>query len=79
MLVEAPAPKPCLGSIKLESLTTQNIQEFYNTRQLIKALKGHKYENLILTTLFTGFWEGKICGLQWGCVNLETFIQPVSA
>lgn len=126
--------KPCLGSIKLESLTTQDIQEFYNARQkgdetrkplapktiknihgvlhkaleqamlnglirnnpadpcvlprrpkqkvkplneeqitkLIKALKGHKYENLILTTLFTGLREGEICGLQWDCVNLET-------
>jgi len=126
--------KPCLGSIKLESLTTQDIQEFYNARQkgdetrkplapktiknihgvlhkaleqamlnglirnnpadpcvlprrpkqkvkplneeqitkLIKALKGHKYENLILTTLFTGLREGEVCGLQWDCVNLET-------
>jgi len=126
--------KPCLGSIKLESPTTQDIQEFYNARQkgdesrkplapktiknihgvlhkalqqamlnglirnnpadpcvlprrpkqkvkplneeqitrLIKALKGHKYENLILTTLFTGLREGEVCGLQWDCVNLET-------
>ena len=126
--------KPCLGSIKLESLTTQDIQEFYNARhkgdetrkplspktiknihgvlhkalqqamlnglirnnpadpcvlprrpkqkvkplneeqitKLIKALKGHKYESLILTTLFTGLREGEICGLQWDCVNLET-------
>ena len=40
--------------------------------KLIKALKGHKYENLILTTLFTGLREGEICGLQWDCVNLET-------
>ena len=126
--------KPCLGSIKLESLTTQDIQEFYNARQkgdetrkplapktiknihgvlhkalqqamlnglirnnpadpcvlprrpkqkvkplneeqitkLIKALKGHKYENLILTTLFIGLREGEVCGLQWDCVNLET-------
>ena len=125
--------KPCLGSIKLESLTTQDIQEFYNARhkgdetrkplspktiknihgvlhkalqqamlnglirnnpadpcvlprrpkqkvkplneeqitKLIKALKGHKYENLILTTLFTGLREGEVCGLQWECVNLE--------
>ena len=126
--------KPCLGSIRLESLTTHNIQEFYNSRlkgdenrkplspktiknihgvlhkalqqamlnglirsnhsdpcvlprrpkqkvkplneeqitKLIKALKGHKYENLILTTLFTGLREGEVCGLQWDCVNLET-------
>ena len=126
--------KPGLGAIKLETLTTQDIQEFYNGRQkgdetreplapktiknihgvlhkaleqamlnglirnnpadpcvlprrpkqkvkplneeqitkLIKALKGHKYENLILTTLFTGLREGEVCGLQWDCVNLET-------
>ena len=126
--------KPGLGAIKLEALTTQDIQEFYNGRQkgdetreplapktiknihgvlhkaleqamlnglirnnpadpcvlprrpkqkvkplnevqitkLIKALKGHKYENLILTTLFTGLREGEVCGLQWDCVNLET-------
>jgi len=40
--------------------------------KLIKALKGHKYENLILTTLFTGLREGEVCGLKWDCVNLET-------
>ena len=126
--------KPGLGAIKLESLTTQNIQEFYNSRlkgdekreplspktvknihgvlhkalhqamlnglirnnpsdacvlpkaikkkvkplneeqiaALLKALKGHKYENLILTALFTGLREGEVCGLQWNCVNLES-------
>ena len=126
--------KPGLGVIKLESLTTQDIQEFYNSRlkgdekreplspktvknihgvlhkalhqamlnglirnnpsdacvlpkatkkkvkplneeqiaALLKALKGHKYENLILTALFTGLREGEICGLQWDCVNLES-------
>ena len=126
--------KPGLGAIKLESLTTQDVQEFYNSRlkggetreslspktvknihgvlhkalhqamlnglirnnpsdacvlpkatkkkvkplneeqiaTLLKALKGHKYENLILTALFTGLREGEVCGLQWDCVNLES-------
>ncbi|MBR5529290.1 MAG: tyrosine-type recombinase/integrase [Oscillospiraceae bacterium] len=126
--------KPGLGAIKLESLTTQDIQEFYNSRlkcdekreslspktvknihgvlhkalhqamlnglirsnpsdacvlpkaikkkvkplneeqiaALLKALKGHKYENLILTALFTGLREGEVCGLKWDCVNLES-------
>ena len=126
--------KPGLGAIKLESLTTQDIQEFYNSRlkgdekreplspktvknihgvlhkalhqamlnglirnnpsdacvlpkatkkkvkplneeqiaALLKTLKGHKYENLILTALFTGLREGEVCGLQWDCVNLES-------
>ena len=126
--------KPGLGAIKLESLTTQDIQEFYTSRlkgdekreslspktvknihgvlhkalhqamlnglirnnpsdacvlpkatkkkakplneeqiaALLKALKGHKYENLILTALFTGLREGEVCGLQWDCVNLES-------
>ena len=39
---------------------------------MVKSLKDHKYENLILTTLFTGLREGEVCGLKWDCVNLET-------
>ena len=34
--------------------------------------KQSRYENLILTALFTGLREGEVCGLQWDCVNLES-------
>ncbi len=116
---------PGIGSLRLEDLKTQDIQEFYNSRlkgdgtreplspktvknihgvlhkalhqamlnglirtnpsdpcvlakapkkkakplteaqigELIKALRGHKYENLILTTLFTGLREGEVIGI----------------
>lgn len=37
----------------------------------IKAIKGTKYEDLFITTLFTGMREGEVCGLLWDCVNLD--------
>ena len=125
--------KPKIGAIRLDSLTTQDIQEFYNRLRFpsenrkalsaktiknihgilhhalqqamlnnyirtnpsnscviprvtkkkvkplneyqiadfLKAIKGHKYENLFLVALFTGIRQGEICGLQWECVNFD--------
>ena len=125
--------KPKIGAIRLGSLTTQDIQEFYNRLRFpsenrkalsaktiknihgilhhalqqamlnnyirtnpsnscviprvtkkkvkplneyqiadfLKAIKGHKYENLFLVALFTGIRQGEICGLQWECVNFD--------
>lgn len=37
----------------------------------LQAIKGHRYEALFTTTLFTGTREGEIFGLQWNCVDLE--------
>lgn len=37
----------------------------------LKAIKGHKHENLFITTLFTGMREGEVCGLLWDCVDLN--------
>lgn len=37
----------------------------------IDAVKGHKYERLFLTALFTGMREGELLGLCWDSVNLE--------
>lgn len=37
----------------------------------LKAVKGHRYEDLFTTTLFTGTREGEILGLQWDCVDLD--------
>ena len=36
----------------------------------LKAIKGHKYEDLFITALFTGMREGEILGLQENCVDL---------
>lgn len=37
----------------------------------LKAIKGHRFEYLFITTLFTGMREGEVCGLTWDCVNLD--------
>ncbi|MBR4972318.1 MAG: tyrosine-type recombinase/integrase family protein, partial [Oscillospiraceae bacterium] len=37
----------------------------------LKAIHGHKFENLYIVTLFTGLREGEALGLLWDCVDLE--------
>ena len=37
----------------------------------LKAIHGHKFENLYLVTLFTGMREGEVLGLMWDCVDLD--------
>lgn len=124
---------PGLGALRLDSLTTHDIQEFYNSlhspsesrntlssktiknihgilhhaleqamlnnyirsnpsnacvipkaikkkvkpmnehqiADFLKAIKGHKYENMFLVALFTGIRQGEVCGLQWECVDFD--------
>lgn len=40
-------------------------------KQLKKAFKGNKFENLILTALGTGLRQGELLALKWENVNLE--------
>lgn len=37
----------------------------------LQAIKGHRFEAIYLTMLFTGLRRGEACGLTWGCVDLE--------
>lgn len=37
----------------------------------LKTVQGHRYEDLFVTTLFTGMREGEVLGLLWDCVNLD--------
>ena len=37
----------------------------------LRAVKGHKFEHLYITTLFTGLREGEALGLMWDCVDLN--------
>ena len=37
----------------------------------LKAIRGHRFEALYLTTLFTGMRRGEVCGLTWDCVDFE--------
>ena len=36
----------------------------------LRAIKGHRFENLFMVTIFTGMREGEVLGLQWDCVDL---------
>lgn len=48
--------------------------EYFNEKeikQLKKAFKGHKFENLILTALGTGLRQGELLALKWQNVNLK--------
>ena len=37
----------------------------------LRAIKGHRYEDLFTVTLFTGMREGEVLGLLWDCVDLD--------
>ena len=38
----------------------------------LKAIRGHRFETLYLTMLFTGMRRGEMCGLTWDCVELNS-------
>lgn len=37
----------------------------------LRAIKGHRFEDLFIVTLFTGMREGEVCGLTWDCIDLQ--------
>lgn len=41
-----------------------------STRLFLKAIQGHRFEDLFLVALFTGLREGELLGLKWDCVDL---------
>lgn len=37
----------------------------------LRAIHGHRFESLFITTIFSGMREGEVCGLLWDCINLD--------
>lgn len=37
----------------------------------VKAIRGHRFEAIYLTLLFTGMRRGEVCGLTWDCIDLD--------
>lgn len=56
---------PHIEQAAIKPLDDEDIAKF------IEAVKGHKYENVYLTTLFTGMREGEVIGLTWDCVDFK--------
>lgn len=54
---------------RIEKPMIQTLDEA-STRRFLKAIRGHRFENLFLVTLFTGLREGEVLGLKWDCVDL---------
>ena len=45
--------------------------------KFIEAVKGERYEELFLITLFTGLRQGEVLGVEWSCVDWERGILTV--
>lgn len=61
---------PCTAC-KLPKVMKPEISPF-DEKQIaafLNAVRGHKYENLFILTLFCGLRQGEVLGLSWDCVN----------
>ena len=47
------------------------------SKAFLKAIQGHRFENLFTVTLFTGMREGEVLGLTWDCIDFHTGIVSV--
>ena len=43
----------------------------YDIAKFTAAIKGNRFETILLVMLFTGMRRGEVCGLTWDCINLE--------
>ena len=59
-----PCVLPKLVKKELKPLDEMQISAF------LKAISGHRYEDLFMVTIFTGMREGEALGLLWDCVDL---------
>ena len=44
----------------------------------IRAIQGHRFEEIFMVTLFTGMREGEALGLTWDCIDFEKGIITVN-
>ncbi len=63
---------PCNACV-LPKVTRKEIKPLDEDQiaDFLRAISGHRYEELFITTIFSGMREGEVCGLQWDCINLE--------
>ena len=63
---------PC-DAVELPRITKKEIQPLDESSiaTFLTAIQGHKWENLFITTLFTGARQSEILGLQWSKIDFE--------
>lgn len=44
----------------------------------LQAIRGHRFEDIFIVTLFTGMREGEVLGLTWDCVDFSTGLITIS-
>ena len=69
LLKTNPADNTKLPSVKkpeLKPLMDENVNAF------LRAIRGHRHENLFLVALFTGMRQSELLGLQWRDVDFES-------
>ena len=64
-----PADKPDLPKVERAEIKPLNDAEIAT---FLQNIKGHKFERVFLTTLFTGLREGEVLGLTWDCIDFKT-------
>lgn len=56
---------PRIEKKELKPLDEDDIARF------LKAIQGHRFEDIFIVTLFTGMREGEVLGLTWDCVDFD--------
>lgn len=57
---------PRIEKADIKPLDDEAISKF------LEVARGHKYEYVYITTLFTGMREGEVLGLTWDCVDFKS-------
>lgn len=63
---------PRIEKTELKPLDEPQIAAF------LKAIKGHRFEDIFIVTLFTGLREGEVLGLTWDCVDFSRGILTIN-
>lgn len=56
---------PLVERKEIKPLDETQINDF------LKAIRGHRFEDLFVVALFTGMREGEVLGLKWDCVDFK--------
>lgn len=56
---------PKLAAYEMKPMKSEEVGRF------LEAIKGHRYEDVYYTALFTGMRESELMGLTWDCVDLD--------